>query len=36
MLDGFPATGNINVLAKSVAFVAGYGIRLRTVVQSQA
>lgn len=35
-LDEFPALGNVNVLAKSVAFVAGYGIRLMTVVQSPA
>jgi type IV secretion system protein VirD4 len=34
LLDEFPALGNVNVLAKSVAFVAGYGIRLLTVVQS--
>ncbi|WP_236494712.1 hypothetical protein, partial [Staphylococcus aureus] len=26
------ALGNVNVLAKSVAFIAGYGIRLLTVV----
>ena len=36
LLDEFPALGNVNVLAKSVAFVAGYGIRLLTVVQSPA
>jgi type IV secretion system protein VirD4 len=36
LLDEFPALGNVNVLAKSVAFIAGYGIRLRTVVQSPA
>jgi type IV secretion system protein VirD4 len=36
MLDEFPALGNVNVLAKSVAFIAGYGIRLLTVVQSPA
>jgi type IV secretory pathway TraG/TraD family ATPase VirD4 len=35
-LDEFPALGNVNVLAKSVAFIAGYGIRLLTVVQSPA
>jgi len=34
LLDEFPALGNVNVLAKSVAFIAGYGIRLLTVVQS--
>ncbi|HEV2160574.1 type IV secretory system conjugative DNA transfer family protein [Bradyrhizobium sp.] len=36
LLDEFPALGNVNVLARSVAFVAGYGIRLLTVVQSPA
>ncbi|MCP2223656.1 type IV secretory system conjugative DNA transfer family protein [Bradyrhizobium elkanii] len=36
LLDEFPALGNVNVLAKSVAFIAGYGIRLLTVVQSPA
>lgn len=34
LLDEFPALGNVSVLAKSVAFIAGYGIRLLTVVQS--
>ncbi|MBR1130795.1 type IV secretory system conjugative DNA transfer family protein [Bradyrhizobium iriomotense] len=36
LLDEFPALGNVSVLAKSVAFIAGYGIRLLTVVQSPA
>ncbi|MEY9186467.1 MULTISPECIES: type IV secretory system conjugative DNA transfer family protein [Bradyrhizobium] len=36
LLDEFPALGNVNVLAKSVAFIAGYGIRLLTVVQTPA
>lgn len=36
LLDEFPALGNVNVLAKSVAFIAGYGIRLLTVIQSPA
>ncbi|MGY3613926.1 type IV secretory system conjugative DNA transfer family protein [Bradyrhizobium sp. USDA 10063] len=36
LLDEFPALGNVNVLAKSVGFIAGYGIRLLTVVQSPA
>jgi type IV secretion system protein VirD4 len=36
LLDEFPALGNVNVLARSVAFIAGYGIRLLTVVQSPA
>ncbi len=36
MLDEFPALGHVGVLAKSVAFVAGYGIRLLTIIQSPA
>ncbi|MCK1333336.1 type IV secretory system conjugative DNA transfer family protein [Bradyrhizobium sp. CW9] len=36
LLDEFPALGNVNVLAKSVAFIAGYGIRLLTIIQSPA
>ena len=32
----FRRWGNVNVLAKSVAFIAGYGIRLLTVIQSPA
>lgn len=36
LLDEFPALGNVNVLAKSVAFIAGYGLRLLTVIQSPA
>lgn len=34
LLDEFPALGNVSVLAKGVAFVAGYGIRLLTILQS--
>jgi type IV secretion system protein VirD4 len=34
LLDEFPSLGHLGVLAKSVAFVAGYGIRLLTVLQS--
>jgi len=34
LLDEFPSLGHVGVLAKSVAFVAGYGIRLLTVLQS--
>jgi len=34
LLDEFPALGHVGVLAKSVAFVAGYGIRLLTIIQS--
>ena len=36
LLDEFPALGNVAVLAKSVAFLAGYGIRLMTILQSPA
>jgi type IV secretion system protein VirD4 len=35
LLDEFPAPSNVNVLAKSVAFIAGYGIRLLTVVRAR-
>ncbi|KAF0135963.1 MAG: type IV secretion system protein VirD4 [Methylocystaceae bacterium] len=34
LLDEFPSLGHVGVLAKSVAFVAGYGIRLLTILQS--
>ncbi|HEV2603764.1 MAG TPA: type IV secretory system conjugative DNA transfer family protein [Microvirga sp.] len=34
LLDEFPALGNVSVLAKGVAFVAGYGLRLLTILQS--
>ncbi len=34
LLDEFPSLGHVGVLAKGVAFVAGYGIRLLTVLQS--
>jgi type IV secretion system protein VirD4 len=34
LLDEFPSLGHVGVLARSVAFVAGYGIRLLTVLQS--
>jgi type IV secretion system protein VirD4 len=36
LLDEFAALGNVQVLAKSVAFLAGYGVRLLTVIQSPA
>lgn len=36
LLDEFAALGNVHVLAKSVAFLAGYGVRLLTVIQSPA
>lgn len=34
LLDEFPALGHVSVLAKGVAFVAGYGLRLLTILQS--
>lgn len=34
MLDEFPAIGNVEVIQKGVAYVAGYGLRLVTIVQS--
>jgi type IV secretion system protein VirD4 len=34
LLDEFPSLGHVGVLVKSVAFVAGYGIRLLTILQS--
>lgn len=34
LLDEFPSLGHVGVLAKSVAFVAGYGVRLLTILQS--
>jgi type IV secretion system protein VirD4 len=34
LLDEFPALGNVAVLARGVAFVAGYGLRLLTILQS--
>ncbi|TLG72606.1 type IV secretory system conjugative DNA transfer family protein [Methylocystis sp. B8] len=34
LLDEFPSLGHVGVLAKSVAFIAGYGVRLLTVLQS--
>ncbi len=36
LLDEFPALGNVAVLVKGVAFVAGYGLRLLTILQSPA
>ncbi len=36
ILDEFPALGKINVLAKANAFIAGYGLRLLTIIQSVA
>jgi type IV secretion system protein VirD4 len=36
LLDEFAALGNVNVLAKSVAFLAGFNVRLLTVIQSPA
>jgi type IV secretion system protein VirD4 len=34
LLDEFSSLGHVGVLAKSVAFIAGYGIRLLTILQS--
>ncbi|MGD9540305.1 type IV secretory system conjugative DNA transfer family protein [Methylocystis sp.] len=34
LLDEFSSLGHVGVLAKSVAFIAGYGVRLLTVLQS--
>ena len=34
LLDEFPSLGHVGVLAKSAAFIAGYGIRLLTILQS--
>jgi type IV secretion system protein VirD4 len=34
LLDEFPALGNVAVLANAVPFLAGYGIRLLTILQS--
>ncbi len=36
LLDEFPALGNVSVLSKSVAFLAGFNVRLLTVIQSPA
>jgi len=36
LLDEFAALGNVQVLAKSVAFLAGFNVRLLTVIQSPA
>ncbi|SFL57072.1 type IV secretion system protein VirD4 [Methylorubrum salsuginis] len=34
LLDEFPTLGNVAVLARGVAFLAGYGLRLLTILQS--
>ncbi len=36
ILDEFPALGKIGILASANAFIAGYGLRLLTVIQSVA
>ena len=36
MLDEFRALGNVEVISKGVAFLAGYGFRIVTIVQSPA
>ncbi|MGN6424274.1 MAG: type IV secretory system conjugative DNA transfer family protein [Asticcacaulis sp.] len=36
ILDEFPALGKIGVIARANAFIAGYGLRLLTIIQSVA
>jgi type IV secretion system protein VirD4 len=36
LLDEFPSIGRIDILAHSIAFIAGYNLRLVTIVQSMA
>ena len=36
ILDEFPALGRINIIATANAFIAGYGLRLLTIIQSVA
>ncbi|MGI2049911.1 type IV secretory system conjugative DNA transfer family protein [Shewanella oncorhynchi] len=36
LMDEFTAMGRIGILAKSVSYIAGYGLRLVTIVQSPA
>lgn len=36
LMDEFTAMGRIGILAKSVSYIAGYGLRLLTIVQSPA
>jgi len=36
MMDEFRAMGNVDIVAKGVSYVAGYGIRIVTIVQSPA
>lgn len=36
MMDEFRAMGNVEIIAKGVSYVAGYGIRIVTIVQSPA
>jgi type IV secretion system protein VirD4 len=36
MMDEFRAMGNVEIIAKGVSYVAGYGLRIVTIVQSPA
>jgi type IV secretion system protein VirD4 len=36
LMDEFTAPGRIGIVAKSVAYMAGYGLRLLTIIQSQS
>lgn len=36
MMDEFRAMGNVSIIAKGVSYVAGYGIRIVTIIQSPA
>lgn len=36
ILDEFPALGKIGIIARANAFIAGYGLRLLTIIQSMA
>jgi type IV secretion system protein VirD4 len=36
LMDEFTAPGRIGIIAKSVSYMAGYGLRLLTIIQSQA
>ncbi len=36
LMDEFTAMGRIGILAKSISYIAGYGLRLLTIVQSPA
>ncbi|RLV60376.1 type IV secretory system conjugative DNA transfer family protein [Parashewanella curva] len=36
LLDEFAAIGKVNILSKGISYVAGYGLRLLTIIQSPA